>query len=142
MSLFQEVNFNFQIYLDSIFPMTKLSCVPNYLCSDIFEFRILYIQTFERSELSMSRLSCGQKWVYSEFPVFRVVYVQTLLSSQLFRISRVQNSLFLEFYELSNVSTKNFMRSELFMSRFSCVQKCLYSDFLVFRIAYIQTFMR
>ena len=97
--------------------MSRLSCVPSCLWSDLCAFKgvydqVAYVQTLVRSKLSMSRQTCVQSCLCPDYRAFKVAYVQTIVRSTLPTI----------------------------LPRQSCVQSCLCSDYSAFNVAYYPAF--
>ena len=104
--------------------MSRLSCVQKCLCPDFRAFKNAYVLTFVRSK---------RKFVRSKNNNL-CVHVQTFVRSKM-PMSR-----------LSCVPKENSCAPKIiicaFMSRLSCVQKCLCPDFRAFKNAYVLTFVR
>ena len=135
-----------QTFVRSKLPMSRLSCVPkeNSCVPN------LIICAF------MSRLSCVQKALCPDFRAFKNAYVQTFVRSKRKFVRSKNNNLCVHVQtfvrskmpmsRLSCVSKENSCAPKIiicaFMSRLSCVQKCLCPDFRAFKNAYVLTFVR
>ena len=54
-------------FVRSKFPISSLSCAPNFLCTDFPAFKNVYVQNFVCSNQPMSKLSCVQCWLCPDF---------------------------------------------------------------------------
>ena len=169
----------FKIAYVQIFVRSKNLCAPNWKicalqiwyfmrsCPDYRAFKSPQVQTFVRSKLPMSRfscvpkenscapkliicafmsrLSCVRKTLYPDFRAFKTAYVQTFVRSK-GKLMRSKN-------DNLCVHAQNIVRSKDLMSRLSCVQNCLCSNFRAFQrkvsalqswylCVYIQTIVR